>query len=261
MVPWPHRVGISPRPGSGHVDLRRSIGFGSKRVASANQSRPWESLVSALVGLPGVVFRRLGPLTMQTMGIEVSATRTPELSQRAQARGRNAMDSPPKSGKSQIFLLATDSNPQIEARFVAAQGACPRRRRWRMAAVATLDDLFAGSAILLLRGSRLRLGECLDLELGRIADYGPTGTWLRVPLGKLGTERADPLDSVTVAALDAWAQHRGQQRPTRTRAPASPPTSCSPSTAYGSAPGGSARACALPPRRPGWPGLAGGHST
>jgi site-specific recombinase XerD len=82
-----------------------------------------------------------------------------------------------------------------------------------MAAAASLDDLFARSAILLLRRSGLRLGECLDLELGCIADYGPTGTWLRVPLGKLGTERAVPLDSATVAALDAWARHRGRQRP------------------------------------------------
>jgi len=82
-----------------------------------------------------------------------------------------------------------------------------------MAAAANLDDLFARSAILLLRRSGLRLGECLDLELGCVADYGPTGTWLRVPLGKLGTERAVPLDAATVAALDAWACHRGQQRP------------------------------------------------
>ena len=82
-----------------------------------------------------------------------------------------------------------------------------------MAAAASLDDLFACSAILLLRRSGLRLGECLDLELGCVVDYGPTGTWLRVPLGKLGTERAVPLDSATVAALDAWAQHRGPQRP------------------------------------------------
>ena len=130
-----------------------------------------------------------------------------------------------------------------------------------MAAAATLDDLFARWAILPRGGSRLRLGECLDLELGCIADYGPAGTWLRVRLGKLGTERAVPLDSVTVAALDAWGQRRGQQRPIRTRAPASPPTSCSPRTADSSAAGGSARACALPPRRPGWLGLAGGHST
>lgn len=82
-----------------------------------------------------------------------------------------------------------------------------------MAAVGRLDDLFARSAILLLRRAGLRLGECLDLELGCVVDYGPTGTWLRVPLGKLGTERAVPLDADTVTALDAWAAERGTQRP------------------------------------------------
>lgn len=82
-----------------------------------------------------------------------------------------------------------------------------------MAAVGRLDDLFARSAIMLLRHAGLRLGECLDLELSCFVDYGPTGTWLRVPLGKLDTERAVPLDAQTVAALDAWAAQRGPQRP------------------------------------------------
>lgn len=81
-----------------------------------------------------------------------------------------------------------------------------------MAAVAKLEDHFACSAILLLRRAGLRLGECLDLELSCIVDYGPTGTWLRVPLGKLGTERSVPLDAKTIAALDAWTAERGVQR-------------------------------------------------
>ncbi len=92
-----------------------------------------------------------------------------------------------------------------------------------MAAVDRLDDLFARSAIMLLRRAGLRLGECLDLELGCVVDYGPTGTWLRVPLGKLGTERTVPLDTGTVAALDEWAGQRGPQRAhphPRTGAPA-----------------------------------------
>jgi hypothetical protein len=42
----------------------------------------------------------------------------------------------------------------------------------------------------LLRGAGLRLGELLDLELDSVVDYGPAGSWLRVPLGKLGTERS-----------------------------------------------------------------------
>lgn len=110
-----------------------------------------------------------------------------------------------------------------------------------MSAVADLEDLFARSAITLLRTAGLRLGECLDLELGCVVDYGPTGSWLRVPLGKLGTERAVPLSGEALAALDAWAAQRGRNAPTPTRGRAGPPTSCSPSMASGCGPGGSAR--------------------
>ena len=46
-----------------------------------------------------------------------------------------------------------------------------------------------------------------------VIDYGPAGSWLRVPLGKLGTERAVPLDTATVTALDGWVEQRGTQRP------------------------------------------------
>ena len=38
------------------------------------------------------------------------------------------------------------------------------------------------------------------------------GTWLKVPLGKLNTERVVPLDESTLAALDGWMSVRGQQR-------------------------------------------------
>ena len=82
-----------------------------------------------------------------------------------------------------------------------------------MTAVLSLDDLFARSAILLMRRAGLRIGECLDLELECVVDYGRTGSWLRVPLGKLGTERMVPLDAETVDAVDTWATQRGFQRP------------------------------------------------
>lgn len=82
-----------------------------------------------------------------------------------------------------------------------------------MAAVERLADPFARTAITLLRRAGLRLGECLDLELDGVVDYGATGSWLRVPLGKLATERMVPLDPGTVELLDAWAAGRGRQRP------------------------------------------------
>lgn len=81
-----------------------------------------------------------------------------------------------------------------------------------MDAVSGLEDSFARCALTLLRRAGLRLGECLDLELDCVVDYGATGSWLRVPLGKLGTERMVPLDAATLAVLDGWVAGRGRQR-------------------------------------------------
>jgi integrase len=82
-----------------------------------------------------------------------------------------------------------------------------------MNAVAHLNDPFARVGLTVLRGAGLRVGELLDLEVGSIIDYGPAGTWLKVPLGKLATERMVPLSATTIAALDEWVSHRGSHRP------------------------------------------------
>ncbi|OOK74533.1 phage integrase family protein [Mycobacterium kansasii] len=82
-----------------------------------------------------------------------------------------------------------------------------------MNAVARLDDSFARIGLTVLRGAGLRVGELLDLELGSIIDYGAAGTWLKVPLGKLATERMVPLSAATTAALDEWVTHRDAHRP------------------------------------------------
>jgi integrase len=98
----------------------------------------------------------------------------------------------------------------------------PAADRDLMAAVAGLDDVPARCAIIILRGTGLRSGELLDLELDCLADYHGHGTWLRVPVGKLNTERSVPVDEPTLAAFDEWARHRGRSRPLehpRTRRP------------------------------------------
>lgn len=98
----------------------------------------------------------------------------------------------------------------------------PNVDRELMAAVDHLDDPAARCAIRVLRGTGLRLGELLDLELDCLIDYRSHGTWLRVPLGKLNTERTVPLDESTRNAFDEWATIRGRSRPLlhpRTRRP------------------------------------------
>lgn len=82
-----------------------------------------------------------------------------------------------------------------------------------MAAVDNLDDVAARCAIKILRGTGMRSGELLDLELDCLADYHGHGTWLRVPVGKLNTERSVPVDEPTLAAFDEWARYRGRSRP------------------------------------------------
>lgn len=88
----------------------------------------------------------------------------------------------------------------------------PDADRDLMAAISTLADPFARIGLTLLRGTGIRLGELLDLELDCVWDTGSHGSWLKVPLGKLGTERTVPLDVATLAALDEWIARRGPQR-------------------------------------------------
>ena len=88
----------------------------------------------------------------------------------------------------------------------------PDHDRDLMAAIARLPDPFARHGLMILRGTGIRLGELLDLELDCLLDFASHGSWLKVPLGKLGTERTVPLDHSTLAALDGWTSQRGQQR-------------------------------------------------
>lgn len=81
-----------------------------------------------------------------------------------------------------------------------------------MDAVAGLDDVFARVGITVLRHTGIRIGELLDLEIGHLVDYGPNGTWLRVPLGKLNNERSVPVDDPALEALDEWLGQRQMQR-------------------------------------------------
>jgi len=81
------------------------------------------------------------------------------------------------------------------------------------AALEASDYRIAADALLLARAVGLRIGELLDLELDCVHEIGSHGSWLKVPLGKLDTERMVPLDDETVALIDRICATRSTGKP------------------------------------------------
>jgi integrase len=71
----------------------------------------------------------------------------------------------------------------------------------------------AALALRLQRACGLRIGELLDLELDCVHQINGNGSWLKVPLGKMDTERMVPLDGETLTLLDRITQIRSPGRP------------------------------------------------
>jgi len=89
--------------------------------------------------------------------------------------------------------------PDLDRRLTRALQDCP--------------DRLSADALLLQRGTGLRIGELVDLELDCVHEIDSQGAWLKVPLGKLNTERMVPLDEETVALIDRIVAHRSPGRP------------------------------------------------
>ncbi len=70
----------------------------------------------------------------------------------------------------------------------------------------------AADALLLARACGLRIGELLDLELDCVHEVPGNGAWLKVPLGKMDTERMVPLDDETVTLIDRITATRSEGR-------------------------------------------------
>ncbi|WP_298347763.1 site-specific integrase [Ferrimicrobium sp.] len=85
-------------------------------------------------------------------------------------------------------------------------------RRLRVALTETEYPL-AALALRVLRATGLRIGELLDLELDCVHEVPMNGSWLKVPLGKLDTERMVPLEEETVALIDEIVGLRSNGRP------------------------------------------------
>ncbi len=100
-------------------------------------------------------------------------------------------------------------------------------------ALARSDFRLAADALLLARACGLRIGELLDLELDCVHEISGNGAWLKVPLGKLDTERMVPLDDETVTLIDRICATRSEGRRFRTPGQDDPLSFFSPTMADG----------------------------
>ncbi len=96
--------------------------------------------------------------------------------------------------------------PDADRRLLAALG------QLSTAGTGALARLHA-DALLLARATGVRIGELRDLELDCVHQIKDHGAWLKVPLGKLGTERMVPLDEETVTLIDRIVARRTPGRP------------------------------------------------
>ena len=88
--------------------------------------------------------------------------------------------------------------PQVLPRYIPLDAD----RRLTQALTEHPVNPIAAAALRLQRSCGLRIGELLDLELDCVHQVPANGSWLKVPLGKLATERMIPLDEETVALID-----------------------------------------------------------
>ena len=89
----------------------------------------------------------------------------------------------------------------------------PDAERALLAALEASPNRLYADALLLLRATGMRIGELVDLELDCVHETPGSGAWLKIPLGKLLTERMVPIDEETTGLVDRIATHRSPARP------------------------------------------------
>ena len=95
----------------------------------------------------------------------------------------------------------------------------PRQDKYLPRPLSPEDDLRIGdqlrkrgtvesTALLLMRATGMRVGECLNLAIDCLHDFGNNQWAIRVPLGKLHTERLVPLDEQARKLVEALLEFR-----------------------------------------------------
>lgn len=108
-----------------------------------------------------------------------------------------------------IFRDDIPKLPQVLPRYLPIDAD----RRLTAALTEHPENELAALALRLQRACGLRIGELLDLELDCVHEIGGNGAWLKVPLGKLATERMVPLDAETLEVIDQIIRLRSHGRP------------------------------------------------
>lgn len=86
-------------------------------------------------------------------------------------------------------------------------------RRLTVALIEQPGNELAAAALRLQRACGLRIGELLDLELDCVHEVPDHGSWLKIPLGKLETERMVPIDDEIIELIDHIIAIRSHGRP------------------------------------------------
>jgi integrase len=89
-------------------------------------------------------------------------------------------------------LLGHDDIPRVDRRL--PRPLTPEQDQRIQQELQRRNDL-TSNALLLLRYTGMRIGECVDLPVDCLRPLGPDQWVIHVPLGKLGTERWVPVDS------------------------------------------------------------------
>ena len=76
---------------------------------------------------------------------------------------------------------------------------------------------FTSNALLLIRHTGMRIGECIDLSADCLRAVGPDQWAIHVPLGKLKTERWVPVDSLVCHLVDRLRSMRSPDAPSTGR--------------------------------------------
>jgi integrase len=115
-------------------------------------------------------------------------------------------DAPPRK------LMFRDDNPkqpQMLPRYLPVDVD----RRLTEALTQRPGNELAAAALRLQRACGLRIGELLDLELDCVHEIPGHGSWLKIPLGKLETERMIPVDDDILHLIDHITEIRSHGRP------------------------------------------------